>query len=211
MLMTLTKCEEDYAAAVASCGVLETLVRQLQQPDCLEPAVTLPAVLDALAALSHGSALRSAAIEAAGAIPAVVHCLRRSEPAVQFRSAQLLGSLSHSCPRLRASILEAGGAEGLQQLASSTGDDKIRQLAEYALSSLAQAEQQQGTAEQHGAAASGEAESTPVGPARPPRVCAAPGCGATRGLQPRALAGAQGRVPARAGRGGGSGAIQCLI
>ena len=120
MLTVLAKCKEEYAATVASCGVIETLVRQLQLPQAASlKAWALLAVIETLEALSTGSTPRSAAIEAAGAVPAAVHCLRHSSPAVQFRATQLLSSLLHSCPHLQAGILEAGGAEAVQQLTSS--------------------------------------------------------------------------------------------
>ena len=176
---------DDSAAALAAHGAIEALVQLLPRPGT--GGTTRPAVLRAmraLEALTRGSPAHIAAMVEAGAVPALVRCLSHSEPAVQADAARLLKNLLNSCPRLAADLVEAGGDRQLQRLHASS-DDWVRQQAGDALASLAAACKMEDAAGQPGGAATmtGTAPSTAAAPARTPRVCAAPVCGATSGLK----------------------------
>ncbi|KAI7842446.1 hypothetical protein COHA_004085 [Chlorella ohadii] len=174
-LAALARLSDEHAAAIAAHGATEPLVQLLLTYDrhSLNPETALAA----LAALCDGSPERTAAVMQAGAVPAVVRCLSNPSSSAQNNAAVLLHIVLNACPQARAAVVSAGGNSQLQMLLGSS-DSGSQQRAAAALASLAAAGQQQATVAQLAAVTD-----APAQPARPPRICAAPGCGATRGLR----------------------------
>jgi hypothetical protein len=119
--------------------------------------------------LEH-SPSNAAAVVAAGCIPRFVQLLRTSSSEGVIRATALaLGNLISGSPGTAATIQAAGGGTALQQHASNSNEN-VRRAVARALRLLAE----------HAGVASPPAAPPPP---RAPRVCAAPGCGATTGLR----------------------------
>lgn len=187
---------EGHAASLAGSGAINALVKLLVQEAACQGSIRGPgvvAVAGTLRALSAGSAQRTACIAAAGGMRAAVLCLRgqrQHDHAGLAESCSLLAAMLQSCPHLATSVVEADGDRQLQRLLGSSNGD-VRQQAESALNALGTALlQQAGRAaapaeaiEQTAAAELAATGSLAPSPPAPPRVCAAPGCGATTGLK----------------------------
>ncbi len=175
-LIALAKLGEQHAAGIAALGAIEALVQRLSA--CEVNGLFVPITTAALGALADGSAQRTAAIVRAGAVPALVRCLSSQCLDTQNNAAALLHAVLPVCPQERPAVIAAGGDSQLQKLLGSSRSD-VCQHAAYALASLAAAGQQEATAAQPAAVAI----HVPEQPARPSRICAAPGFGATSGLR----------------------------
>ena len=100
-------------------------------------------------------------------------------------AAQLLEYALIACPHLGAGVIAAGGDSQLRRLLGSS-DGYVRQWAADALAVLTKPDLQQQPEAIEGepaVAAASAASGASAQPTRPPRVCAAPGCGATSGLK----------------------------
>ncbi len=164
---------EHHTAAVASRGAIEALVRLLSA--CQQDCPASGAVAATLETLCRRSAERTAALVLAGGVPALVRCLGNPRQDAQNNAAVLLRCLLVACPTVRAAVIAAGGDRQLQLLLGSSNAD-VRQRAAETLASLAAAAHQQ-------AGAAPQETNAPAQPTRPPRICAAPGCGSTNGLR----------------------------
>ncbi len=193
-LFALAQLGEQHAAGIAAHGAIETLVQHLcactlessgpaaaagsaaqHKAECTQVDVTA-----VLGVLCERSPERTAAVVHAGGVPALVRCLSSQECLAQKNAAALVDVVLLACPRERAAVLAAGGDSQLQKLLCSSNVD-VRQHAARALACLAAAKQPE-----EAAARSMAVEAQPgntAQPARPARVCAAPGCGATSGLR----------------------------
>ena len=180
--------------AVAAAGAIPLAVRLLGSPSA---DVTWEAA-QPLSGLAQHSMERAAAILATGAIQPLVQLLRTATRAeVQMAAVQALSALLDSCPGCGHNIAAAGGSAALQRVADTGSGLLTRFLAAQVLGKLppsAAAEAQEAASTQQAQQATTRpapmlapvqpaAAPPAAGPSRPPRICAAPGCGATTGLK----------------------------
>lgn len=191
-------------AAIAASGGVEALVRLLRRTTDSANQVQL---LAPLACLMHASLECTQAAVEAGAISIALQYIGRSggggsgsssgstgggstgqSTEVQVWAAHLLGVAAAADVRFRAAIVEAGGHAALVALLPRCDGGRQQQW-------VAGAIQQVGAAQPASEVLEGMGQNEPISgpeaeqenlpqPARPlRRICAAPGCGATRGLK----------------------------
>ena len=170
-----------FAEAAAAPAVVRLLHSQNQQVQQQAAGVLGNAACDCAAS--------SAAILAAGAVPTLVHLLcTPCHPAHEW-AATTVQNLCAMQPAVAvpAFMQAEGGLGALVQLAEGSGDEHVRAAASRALDAIARAlqtaSQWQGSGSSTGRSSVEAAPAAVEGAAHPPRTCAAPGCGATRGLK----------------------------
>ncbi len=174
-------------AMVAASGALQLIVRLVQETSDREAQRQGLTSLAMLVDCSVGCASDAAA---AGAIPTAVQMLSSGNDQTQVAAAMLLGSSAEACPHLKADITAAGGTAALQRLLPISSGELHRWVAD-SLKFIGNLEKEPegrsscsasgSTAPQPDAATA--AHNMPGQPARPARMCTAPGCGATTGLK----------------------------
>ena len=190
----LTKGSQAAKAAFAEAQAAPAAIRLLGSPS--ERVQTHAAGV--LGNATGDSAANSANLLSAGAMQPLVQLLRTPGHPAHEWAAIAVGNLAVMQPEAAlAAIEQAGGVmDTLQQLAADSGDEGVKKAASRTMGVIssesdALLSRQAGTAEPAGsgagstAAASGS-ESSPSASqlaTSPARVCAAPGCGATRGLK----------------------------
>ena len=113
---------------------------------------------------------RLATIAAAGAIPKLVKCLASHLPDVQARAAEALAPLCKGSPQRCREAAGAGAIAALQHLLQDSSEPEFRKVFAELLKILRPTGQP------------APSPATPMQRPAAPRVCAAPGCGATHGL-----------------------------
>ena len=132
---------------------------------------------------------------AAGAVPPLVKLLASEDEGTMDCTVLALHALS-SCAASRPALLEAGVVPPLQQARQRSTNkgvqaaaERLEQLLTAATSSAVEAAAAAGAATDQTAAAAAPPATAPAAPLAPPtrppapRICAAPGCGAARGLK----------------------------
>ena len=158
-------------AALLSEGMLPPLVALLSSGD--DEAQHNAAV--ALRNLCCEGSDSCVAVAAAGAVPDLLACLRSGNEAVVDHATTALNTIAASHGSQKKAIVAAGAISAADDALAQCQDDEAQQaLSELKTCLLLPA----------GVAAPASAAASPV-PSRPPapRICAAPGCGATRGLR----------------------------
>lgn len=186
MVGILAKGGPSCSAAAAASGAVEALVQLLRRSNCSDVQQDAMLSLGTLADLSAGSAEAAAA---AGAIPVVVQLLGSIKAGTQQRAAELLGTWALVAPHIKPAIAEAGGLAALERLLPSSSG-KVEEAIDLIRAPDPAAEEPQpehssDSALQHAtdAGPSTPAPPTPARHGRPPRMCAAPGCGAASSLK----------------------------
>ena len=185
----LATLASNHADALLSAGAAEALVQLLRWGNPRVGAISARhTAMQALHQLAHQrggrQAMAATAIAAAGGVAAAVQCLQAElcgDVRMPQLAASLLGDMVVACPRLAADIRAAGAVPRLEHMLRHSPATKERGSAAVALASLRRAAAA-AAAEEIAAAGAlpGEPQAASL---KPPRMCAAPGCGNTSGLR----------------------------